>query len=150
LINNGNRNYICVKETIQAGNRAHFANVRTLKSKIISTTAKIQVYKTSIRPVATCGVEIWTLTVVEENVLRKFERKIICRTYGPVMENNIWRIRYNGEINALLIEDVVRFIKSQRLRWLGHVERMEDNAMPKIMMKGKLYSERRKGRPGIR
>jgi hypothetical protein len=55
------------------------------------------------------------------------------------MENNMWRIRYNEEIKA-------RFIRSQRLRWLGHVERMEDTAMPKRMMKGKLYSKRRKGR----
>jgi hypothetical protein len=50
----------------------------------------------------------------------------------------VWRIRYNEEINTLLKgEDIVRFIKSQRIRWLGHVERMEDNAMPKRMLKGR-------------
>jgi hypothetical protein len=42
-------------------------------------------------------------------------------------------------------EDIVRF-ELQRIRWLGHVERMEDNAMPKRMLKGRLYSERRKER----
>jgi hypothetical protein len=47
-------------------------------------------------------------------------------------------------------EDIVRFVKSQRLRWLGHVERMEDNAMPKMMIKGNLYYRRRKGRPRMR
>jgi hypothetical protein len=31
-----------------------------------------------------------------------FERKLIRKIYGPVMENNIWRIRYNEEINPLL------------------------------------------------
>jgi hypothetical protein len=42
-----------------------------------------------------------------------FERKIIRRIYGPVMENNVWRIRYNEERSALLKgEDIVRFIKS--------------------------------------
>jgi hypothetical protein len=68
--------------------------------------------------------------------LRTFERKIIPKIYGPVMENNIWRIRHNEEINTLYKgDDIVRFIKSQRIRWLGHVERMEDNTMPKRMPK---------------
>jgi hypothetical protein len=68
-----------------------------------------------------------------------FEEKIIRRIYGPVKENNVWRIRYNEELNTFLKrEDIVRSIKSQRIRWLGHVERMEDNAMPKRMLKARL------------
>jgi hypothetical protein len=47
-------------------------------------------------------------------------------------------------------EDIVRFIKSQRIRWFEDVERMEDNAMPKRMLKGRLYSKRRKERPRMR
>jgi hypothetical protein len=68
----------------------------------------------------------------------EFQGKIIRRIYGPVMESNVWRIRHNEELNTLLKgEDIIRFIKSQRIRWLGHVERMEDNAMPKRMLKGR-------------
>jgi hypothetical protein len=89
---NDNRNDNCVKEMIQAGNRAYFANLRLLKSKIVSSAAKLQVYKTLIRPVDTYGAETWTLTVTKENILRIFERKIIRKIYGPVMENNSWRI----------------------------------------------------------
>jgi hypothetical protein len=66
-------------------------------------------------------------------------------------EPNIWRIRHNDEKNTLLKgEYIVRFIKSQRIRWLGHVKKMEDNAMPKTMLKGRLYTKRRKGRPRMR
>jgi hypothetical protein len=51
------------------------------------------------------------------------------------MESNMWKIKYNEEINRLLKgEDVGRFIKSQRIRWLEQVERMKDNAMPKRML----------------
>jgi hypothetical protein len=75
-----------------------------------------------------------TLTVAEGNALRMFEGKIIRRIYGPVMENNIRRIRYNEEINALM---KVRFIKSQRLRWLGHVEVKENDKRETVFQKNK-------------
>jgi hypothetical protein len=69
-----------------------------------------------------------------ENVREKIIRKI----YGPVMENNTWTIRHNEEINTLYKgDDIVRFIKSQRVRWLGHVKRVEDNTMPKRIFQKK-------------
>jgi hypothetical protein len=64
-----------------------------------------------------------------------------------------WKIiiRCNEESIPLLKgEDIIRFIKSQRIRWLGHVERMEDNAVLKRMLEGRLYSKRRKGRLRLR
>ena len=36
------------------------------------------------------------------------------------------------------------------MQWLGHVERMDETAIPKRVLKGKLYATRRIGRPRIR
>jgi hypothetical protein len=70
--------------------------------------------------------------------------------YGPVKENELWRIRRNDEIEDIIKrENIVRFIKSQRIRWLGHIERMQDTAIPK-KRDGKLYARRRRGRPKMR
>ena len=44
----------------------------------------------------------------------------------------------------------MKFIKAQRIRWLGHVENMEVGAMTRKMMEGKLFIGRRKGRPRLR
>ena len=46
--------------------------------------------------------------------------------------------------------NILRFIKAQRLRWFGHISRMDENRMPKIVFKEKLHSRRKKGRPRIR
>jgi hypothetical protein len=88
--------------------------------------------------------------VEEERALAVFERKILRKIYGPVKENELWRIRRNNELEAIIKrENTVRFIKCQRIRWLGHVERMQDTAIPKKMY-GKLYATRRSGRPKMR
>jgi hypothetical protein len=41
------------------------------------------------------GSEWWTLTMEEERVMAVFERKILRKIYGPVKENELWKIRRN-------------------------------------------------------
>jgi hypothetical protein len=48
--------------------------------------------------VVTYGSESWTLTMQEERAFSVFEGKILRKTYGPVKENEIWRIRLNDEL----------------------------------------------------
>jgi hypothetical protein len=48
-----------------------------LKSKRISRRSKLQIYKTLIRPIVTYGAETCMLTDMEENALRRFERKVL-------------------------------------------------------------------------
>ena len=83
-----------------------------------------------IRPVATYSSETWILTTKDENSLRIFERQISRKICGLVNIENIWRIRNNTEIDKLIEgADIVRFIKAQRIKWLGHIQRM-DQARP--------------------
>jgi len=68
-----------------------------------------------------------------------------------VKENELWTIRRNDDLEVIIKgENIVRLIKLQRIRWLGHIERMQDTAVPKKMLYGKLYATRRRGRLKMR
>jgi DNA-directed RNA polymerase subunit H (RpoH/RPB5) len=66
----------------------------------------------------------------EERVLAVFERKILRKICGPVKEKELWRIRRNDELEDIIKAGGGDIIKSQRIRWLGHIERMQDTAIP--------------------
>ncbi|CAG9112619.1 unnamed protein product [Plutella xylostella] len=95
------------------------------------------------------GCETWTLTLKEENKLLVAERKILRKILGPTIgEDGEWRQRYNREIENIVSEpNIIGEIKSSRLRWLGHVERMgEDRAVSKVYL-GQPSGRRPVGRP---
>jgi len=57
------------------------------------------------------------------------------KIFGPMRsDDGYWRIKTNQKINRILkVQNIIGFIKKQRLNWLGHVERMaEGNNVQKI------------------
>jgi len=94
------------------------------------------------------GAEAWTLTKKEEQALLIFERKILRRMYGPKYENEEWKSGTNRELEEMSKgENIVKWIKGQRISWLGHLERMEEDRMPKKIFAQEMEGTRRRGRP---
>ena len=63
-------------------------------------------------------------------------------------EDGSWRIRINYELKELIENaDIVRFTKSKRMAWLGHVMRMDDKRTPKKILEPKPIGTRIIGRP---
>jgi hypothetical protein len=88
------------------------------------------------------------MTKKEEQALLNFERKIVRRIYGPKYEDGEWKSRTNRELEELSKgENIVKWIKGQRISWLGHLERMEEDRMPKKIFTHELEGTRRRGRP---
>ena len=90
------------------------------------------------------GCEAWPLTLREEHRLRVFENRILRRIFGPKRdENREWRRLHNEELHSLYRSvNVVRMIKSRRLRWAGHVERTEESRIAFKMLTGKPTGKR--------
>jgi hypothetical protein len=86
-----------------------------------------KVYKTIILPVVLYGRETWSLTLREEHRLRVFENRVLRRIFGPKRGEMTgdWRKLLNEEHHNLYSSpNIIRMIKSMRMRWAGHVARM--------------------------
>jgi len=108
-------------------------------------------FKGLIKPVLMFAAETWVLSKADELRLGVFERKILRRIYGAICEGAAWRSRYNEELYRLYDEiDLVTTIRITRLRWAGHIVRMQGNLPCKKIALDKPEGRRRVGRPNLR
>ena len=74
----------------------------------------------------------------EERKLRVFENMVLRRVFGPRRDEVMgeWRRLHNEELNDLYYSpNIVRVIKSIRMRWTGHVVRMgEERGVYRILV----------------
>jgi len=78
-------------------------------------------------PVVLYGCETWSLTLREELRLRVFENRVLRRVFRPKRDEvtGEWRKLHNEELSDLYsLPNIVRVVKSRRMRWAGHVARM--------------------------
>jgi hypothetical protein len=123
-----------IKERTALGNKAFFANKKMFQSKLISKMTKLKLYFSVIRPVITYACETWTLKETTANRLMVFERRVLRKIFGPNNENGIWRIRTNQELDKIIKhKSIINSIRAQRLGWLGHIERMQETRMIKVI-----------------
>jgi len=85
-----------------------------------------------ILPVVLYGCETWSLTLREEHRLRVFENRVLRRIFGPKRDEvtGEWRKLHNEELHILYSSpNIIRQIKSRRMRWAGHVARMGEESV---------------------
>ena len=95
------------------------------------------------------GCEVRSFTLSEERRLRIFENRILRRIFGPKKDaNGEWIKLHNEELHSLYRSpNIVRVIKSRRLRWAGNVARMEEGRSAFKILTGKPTGKRPLVRP---
>ena len=71
------------------------------------------------------------LTLREAHRLRVFKNRVLRRLFVPERDEvtGEWRKLHNDELNLYCSPNVVRANKSIRMRWAGHVARMEERCI---------------------
>jgi len=116
-----------IKSRLESGNACYHSVQNLLSSRLLSKDLKIKIYRTVIFPVVFNGCETWSLTLREERKLRVLENRVLRKIFGPRRDEvtGEWRRLHNEEVNDLYSSpNIVRVIKSRRMRWAGHVARM--------------------------
>ncbi|KAJ4442688.1 hypothetical protein ANN_04277 [Periplaneta americana] len=122
-------------------------------SSLLSKNLKVIIYKTVILPVVLYGCETWTLTLREEQRLRMFENNVLRKIFGAKRDEvtGEWRTLHNAELHALYSSrDIIRNIKSRRLRWAEHVARMGESRNSYSVLVGRPEGKRPLERPRCR
>jgi hypothetical protein len=93
------------------------------------------------------------VTLKEERRLKVFENRVLRRIFGSKRDEvtGEWKKLHNEELDSLYsLPNIVRVMKSRRMRWEGHVARMgEVRAVYRVMV-GKPEGKRPLERPRCR
>ncbi|KAJ4443916.1 hypothetical protein ANN_05703 [Periplaneta americana] len=132
------------------GNACYYSVEKLLSSSVLSKNLKVRIYKTVILPVVLYGCATWTLTLRKKRRLKVFENKVLRKIFGAKRDEvtGEWRKLHNADLHALYSSpDIIRNIKSRRLRWAGHVARMGESRNAYSVLVGRPEGIRHLWRP---
>jgi hypothetical protein len=139
-----------IKSRLNSGNACYHRVQSLLPSRLLSRNVKVKIYKTIILSVVLYGYETWSLTLREGHRLRVFENRVLRRIFGPKGDEVMgeWRKLQSGELHNLYSSrDIIRQLKSRRMRWLGHVACMGEGIKVCKVLVGKPEGKRPLERP---
>jgi hypothetical protein len=85
----------------------------------------------------------------EEHKLRVFENRVLRRIFGPKREEDgPGRKLHNDELHSLYSSpNIVRVIKSRKMRWAGHVARIKEGRGVYRLLVGSPEGKKPLGKP---
>ena len=108
----------------------------------------VKIYRNITLPLVLYGCETCSLTLREERSLKVFENRVLRRIFGSKRDDvtGEWMKLHNEELNDLYsTPNIVRGIKSRRMRWAGHVARMGERRGVYRALLGKLQGKETNG-----
>ena len=109
--------------------------LRVWSSKKLTESTKIQVYGACVLSMVLYGSESWTLHARQQRQLNTFHIRGLQRILNITWQGNVPN---NTVLERAEIPSLYTPLRQRRLRWLGHVVRVDDGRIPKDLLYGEL------------
>ena len=114
----------------------------------LTTNTKMRIYQACVLSTLLYGSESWTLYSRQEHRLNAFHLRCLRRLLGITWQDRVTNIDVLAKAG---MPSMYAMLSQRRLRWLGHVSRMDDGRIPKDTLYGELATGTRPtGRPALR
>ena len=118
-----------------------------LCDKRMPVKLKGKVYRTVVRPAMLYGAETWATTKRQESRIEVNEMRMLRWMCGVTRKYNIRNEHIRGTTKVV---QASRKIMERRLKWYGHVMRMEEDHVVRRVMTKAIPGKRKRGRPKTR
>ena len=114
----------------------------------LTIATKLRVYQACVLSTLLYGSKSWVAYSAHEKRLNTFHLRCLRRLLGIKWQDKITNVEV---LRRADMPSMFGLLSQRRLRWLGHVYRMEDERIPKAILYGELSEgQRLKGRPRMR
>ena len=118
---------------------------RVWENRKLTIKTKMAVYRACILSTLLYGSETWAIYASQEKRLNTLHLKHLRNILGIRWDDFVTN---NSILKRAGLDSIQSLLKQRRLRWLGHVRRMEDGRIPKDLLYGELVKGKRsQGRP---
>ena len=121
---------------------------RVWSNNNLTDNTKMQVYRACVLSTLLYSSEAWTTYASQERKLNSFHLRCLRRILGIHWQD---RVPNTTVLERAGLPSIFALLTQRRLRWLGHVRRMDDGRIPKDLLYGELADgARSRGRPSLR
>lgn len=110
----------------------------------LSLKLKGWLYKVCVRSVLCYGAECWAMKVADIKRMQTTEMRMLRMIGGISLRDKVPNSNLREMVN---VDDIGEFMRGHRLRWLGHLERMDTDSLTRKVYDQRIDGVTRKGRP---
>ena len=110
----------------------------------ITKNRKLYIYQTIIQSILVHGAEVWQIPTRERNKILSTEMDVLRKS---ARKSRMERIKTKHTKEIMGVKGKPDTIESKRLQWYGHVKRMPEERIPKLIKEWIPRERRKRGHP---